>query len=184
MINPYVGCMHRCFYCYARFMKRFTNHKEEWGDFVDVKINAPELVPEKTQKYKGKEIFLSSVTDAYHPLEKKYKLTRQILQKLIPLEPDLCIQTKSDLVLRDIDLIKQFESRRVGFTITTLDDDLRREIEPFASAVENRIKALEKLKENGIPTYVFIGPILPFLTDWKKSCSRPRTARIIICSKT
>ena len=168
VINPYVGCMHRCFYCYARFMKRFTNHKEDWGDFVDVKINAPQLVPEKTQKYKGKEMFLSSVTDAYHPLEKKYELTRKILQKLIPLEPDLCIQTKSDLVLRDIDLIKQFENRRVGFTITTLDDGLRREIEPFASSVENRVKALEKLKENGIPTYVFIGPILPFLTDWKK----------------
>lgn len=168
VINPYVGCMHRCFYCYARFMKRFTDHKEEWGDFVDVKINAPELIPEKSDRYKGKEIFLSSVTDAYHPLEKKYELTRRILEKLIPLEPDLCIQTKSDLVLRDIDIIKRFETKRVGLTITTLDDELRREIEPLASPVPDRIKALEVLKANDIETYVFIGPILPFLTDWKK----------------
>jgi DNA repair photolyase len=86
----------------------------------------------------------------------------------VPLEPDLCIQTKSDLVLRDMDIIKKFKNKRVGLTITTLDDNLRREIEPFASPVQNRIKALETLKENGIETYVFIGPILPFLADWKK----------------
>lgn len=168
VINPYVGCMHRCFYCYARFMKKFTDHEEEWGDFVDAKINAPELVPEKSGKYKGKEIFLSSVTDPYQPVERKYGLTQKILERLVALEPDLCIQTKSELVLRDIDIIKKFKNKRVGLTITTLDDNLRREIEPFASPVQNRIKALEALRENGIETYVFIGPILPFLTNWKK----------------
>jgi len=168
VINPYVGCMHRCFYCYARFIKRFTGNKEAWGDFVNVKINAPELVPEKSEKYKGKTILLSSVTDAYQPIERKYKITQKILERLIPLEPDLEILTKSDLVLRDIDLIKKFKNRQVGITITTLDDDLRRKIEPFASPVQNRIRALEILKNNGIETYVFLGPILPRLTDWKK----------------
>jgi len=86
----------------------------------------------------------------------------------MPLQPNLGVQTKSDLVLRDIDLLKQFNSCEVGFTITTLDDNLRKEIEPFTSPVQNRIKALEKLKEAGIKSYVFIGPILPFLTDWKQ----------------
>jgi len=168
VINPYVGCAHSCIYCYARFIKRFTGHAEEWGKFVDVKINAPDLIPAKTTKYKGKSIFLASVTDAYLPLEKKYQLTRKILKKLIPLQPDLGVQTKSDLVLRDIDLLKQFKNCEVGFTITTLDDNLRKEIEPFTSPVKNRITALEKLKRAKIKTYVFIGPILPFLTDWKK----------------
>ncbi|MDD3190675.1 MAG: radical SAM protein [Candidatus Pacebacteria bacterium] len=168
VINPYVGCMHHCFYCYARFMKRFTEHEEGWGEFVDVKINASELVPKKSEKYKGKTILLSSVTDAYQPIERKYEITRKILEKLIPLETDLEILTKSDLVLRDIDLIKKFKSCRVGITIATLDEDLRRKIEPFASPVQNRIRALEKLKENEIETYVFLGPILPCLTDWKK----------------
>ncbi len=168
VINPYVGCMHLCFYCYARFMKRFTGHTESWGKFVDVKVNAPDLIPVKTSKYRGKSIFLASVTDPYIPLERKYQLTRKILEKLIPLQPDLGIQTKSDLVLRDIDLLRQFKNCEVGLTITTLDDNLRKEIEPFASPVKNRIKALEKLKEAGIKTYVFIGPILPFFTDWKK----------------
>jgi len=168
VINPYVGCMHSCIYCYARFMKRFTGHTEDWGKFVDIKVNAPDLIPAKTTKYKGKSIFLASVTDAYLPLERKYQLTRKILEKLISLQPDLGVQTKSDLVLRDIDLLKQFENCEVGFTITTLDDVLRKEIEPFTSPIQDRIKALEKLKEAGIKSYVFIGPILPFLTDWKK----------------
>ena len=165
VINPYVGCMHSCLYCYARFMKRFTGHTEPWGKFVDVKVNAPDLVPAKTLKYRNKSIFLASVTDPYNPLEEKYQLTRKILEKLIPLQPDLGIQTKSDLVLRDIDLLGQFKNCEVGLTITTLDDNLRKEIEPFASPVKNRIKALEKLKEAGSKTYVFIGPILPFFTE-------------------
>jgi DNA repair photolyase len=167
VINPYTGCMHSCIYCYARFMKRFTGHKEQWGEFIDVKINAPDLIPEKTSKYKGKSIFLSSVTDPYLPLERNYQLTRKILEKLIPLQPNVGIQTKSDLILRDIDLLKKFKSCEAGITITALNDDLRKEIEPFTSSAENRIKALKKLHENGIRTYVFIGPILPFLTDWK-----------------
>ncbi|MFA7662728.1 MAG: radical SAM protein [Patescibacteria group bacterium] len=168
VINPYVGCLHSCIYCYARFMKRFTGHTEDWGKFVDVKINAPDLIPTKTTKYQGKSIFLASVTDAYLPLERKYQLTRKILEKLIPLQPNLGVQTKSDLVTRDIDLLQQFKNCEVGFTITTTDDNLRQEIEPVTSSIQNRILALKKLKAAKIKTYVFIGPILPFLTDWKK----------------
>ncbi len=149
-------------------MKKFTGHTEDWGKFVDVKINAPDLIPTNTTKYIGKSIFLSSVTDAYLPFEKKYQLTRKILKKLIDLQPNLGIQTKSDLVLRDIDLLKQFKNCEVGFTITTLNDNLRKEIEPFTSSVQNRINALERLKKDGIKSYVFIGPILPFLTNWKE----------------
>lgn len=168
VINPYIGCMHFCIYCYARFMKRFTGHTEEWGEFVDVKINAPDLIPIKTSKYKGRSIFIASVTDAYLPLERKYQLTRKVLEKLIPLQPNLGVQTKSDLILRDIDLLKQFNNCEVGLTITTLDDNLRKEIEPFTSPVQNRINTLKELKKAGIKTYVFIGPIMPFITDWKK----------------
>ena len=174
VINPYIGCVHMCLYCYARFMKRFTGHKEPWGRFVDVKINAADLIPEKTSKHQGKSIFMSSVTDPYNPLERKYGLTRRILKKLIPLQPDLGIQTKSDLVLRDIDLLGQFKNCDVGLTITTLDDSIRKEIEPAASSVKKRIKALEKIKNAGISTYVFIGPILPSVTDWKEIVCRTK----------
>ncbi|MBS3056174.1 MAG: radical SAM protein [Candidatus Aenigmarchaeota archaeon] len=174
VINPYIGCMHSCLYCYARFMKRFTGHIESWGKFVDVKINASDLIPAKTTKYCGKSIFLSSVTDPYLPLERKYKLTRKILEKLIPLQPNLSVLTKSDLVLHDIDLFRQFKRCDVGITITTLNDNLRKEIEPFASPVQDRINALKKLKDSGIRTYVFIGPILPFLTNWKEIITKTK----------
>lgn len=167
VVNPYVGCIHSCIFCYARFMKRFTGHKEEWGEFIDIKINAPDLVPKGGSKYKNKYIFFSSVTDPYLPLERKYKLTRRIIQRLVPLGPVLGILTKSDLILRDLDLIKQFEASEIGFSFSTLNDNIRKEVEPSASPVENRINALKEVHESGIRTYVFISPILPFLTDWK-----------------
>lgn len=167
VINPYVGCSHSCIYCYARFMKRFSRHDEEWGRFVDVKINAPDLIRIKPKDFQDKHIFISSVTDPYLPQEKKYQITRKILEKLVEAQPRVDIQTKSDLILRDIDVLKKLKHCRVGITITTLDDTTRKEVEPFTASVQNRIKALKVLKENGIKTYVFIGPIFPYLTDWK-----------------
>lgn len=172
VINPYVGCSHSCFYCYARFMKRFTGHNEDWGSFIDVKINAPDLVPDKKNnkhsKYEGKKILLSSVTDPYLPLERKYKITRRIIEKLIPHQPELNILTKSDLILRDIDLIKQFKHSELGFSFSTDIESIRSEIEPGASSIEKRFKALKKVHEEGLKTYVFISPIIPFITKWKR----------------
>lgn len=174
VINPYIGCLHGCLYCYARFMKRFTGHLEDWGKFVDVKINAADLVPEKTDKYKGKSIVIGSVTDAYCAIERKYELTRQILKKLIPLQPDLDILTKSDLVLRDIDLLKQFKYCLVAVSLSVLDEDLRKELEPLAPSADRRIKALKELHQAGIKTALFISPILPGLTDWPKLIKKTR----------
>jgi len=168
VINPYVGCQHGCKYCYARFMKRFTGHTEPWGSFVDVKINAPDLIPKDTNKYKNKSIVISSVTDPYQPIERKYKLTRKILEKLIPLQPCLELITKSDLVIRDIDLFKQFKDCLVVFSLAVLDDKTRKGLEPLSSSVERRINALKNLYEAKITTALFISPILPEITDWKK----------------
>lgn len=167
VINPYVGCMHACIYCYATFMKRFTKHDEPWGKFVDVKINAADLIPKETKKYKNKSILISSVTDAYQPIERKYKLMRSILEHLISLQPNLCILTKSDLIVRDIDIIKRFNKCMAGFSLSLLDDSVRKEVEPLASPVERRIKALKELKKAGLNTFIFISPMLPELTDWK-----------------
>jgi DNA repair photolyase len=168
VINPYVGCTHACVYCYARFMRRFTGHTESWGSFIDVKINAEKIFPKNLKKYSNKSIFLSSVTDPYNPLEKEYKLTRSILKKLISIQPMLSIQTKSSLITRDIDLLKEFNNCRVGLTITSDTDETARILEPGASGIDDRLNALKNLHENNIDTYVFIGPILPFITNWKK----------------
>jgi len=171
VINPYVGCAHGCIYCYSRFMIRFTGHKgEKWGSFVDVKTNAPQLAKREIREVKDSEtIFLSSVTDPYQPLERKYQLTRQVLEAVIALprfqQPIISILTKSDLVLRDIDLLQKIRQCEVGLSFSTLDDKIRQIFEPHSGAVSRRIFALEELKRNGITTYMFIGPILPGITE-------------------
>lgn len=167
VINPYVGCVHGCKYCYARFMKRFTGHTEPWGFFVDVKINAPDSIPEKTDKFKNKSICIGSVTDPYQPIERKYKLTRKILEKLIPLQSHLDLMTKSDLVVRDIDLFKQFTNCIVAISLSMLNEKLRKQLEPVASTSNKRINVLKELHKAGIQTALFISPIFPEITDWK-----------------
>ena len=165
-INCYVGCEHSCIYCYAEYYtKKYTQHKEEWGSFVDVKINASEVLRKEILNKKKGSVFLSSLTDPYQPLEKKYELTRRCLEILQRNNFSVCIQTKSSLVLRDLDLLRKFKECEVGFTITTLDEKIRKDFEPFSSPVEEKLKALKILKENGIKTYVFFGPILPFLSN-------------------
>jgi len=168
VINSYTGCAHNCIYCYATFMKRFTNHKEPWGEFLDVKINACDLIPKGTDKYRNKKVFLSSVTDPYQPAEKKYELMRCILKKLIPFDIDLTILTKSDLVLRDIDLIKKLKNVKVGVSLSLTDDKIRKEVEPYACSVERRISAVKELRKAGISNYIFVSPILSGLSDVKK----------------
>jgi len=167
VVNPYVGCSHSCMYCYARFMRRFTGHSEKWGSFVDVKINATDVLPANLEKYRNTSVFFSSVTDPYLPVESKYRLTRGLLERLLPAQPEIGIQTKSALVLKDIDILRRFERCSVGLTITTLDDAVRKQIEPFTSSVAKRIDALKTLHESGIRTYAFIGPVFLQLTDWK-----------------
>ncbi len=167
VINPYVGCTHGCKYCYARFMKRYTGHKEPWGDFIDIKINLPNLLTEELARKKAKDglILLSSVTDPYQPVEEKYELTRKSLQRLLRYDRSISILTKSALVIRDIDLLSQFRECEVGFTITTYDDKIREIFEPEASPIDQRISALQKLHDQGIATYVFLGPIIPLFTE-------------------
>ena len=163
VINHYSGCAHACVYCYARFVCRWRKGKEKWGDFVDVKTNAPELVKKESEGKTG-TVFLSSVSDPYQPIEKKYKLTRRVLQNLNR-DMKLSVLTKSDLITRDIDLFREFKQHDLGLTITTMDESVRRVFEPGSSSSERRLAALRKLKQAGLTTYVFIGPILPYLTD-------------------
>jgi DNA repair photolyase len=166
-INPYVGCAHGCAYCYAVFMKRFTGHKEEWGTFVDVKVNAPQVLGRQLRRAKPGNITFGTVTDAYQPLERVYELTRACLEVLLHFGQgfSVSILTKSDLVLRDLDLIDQLGDAEVAFTITTLDEEIGKRFEPHASSIPVRLDALARLHEAGIPNWVFCGPVLPDITD-------------------
>jgi DNA repair photolyase len=179
-LNPYVGCSHACRYCYATFMKRFTGHTEPWGSFVDVKINAPEVLRRQLKRIKRGNIIISSVTDPYQPAEAKYKITRKCLEALAPYQLPVSILTKSPLVLRDIDIISRFKDIEVGLTITTDDDKMRRIFEPEAPPVPARIDALKKLHKAGISTYVFIGPLLPMNPESLAGQISPFVNRILI----
>ena len=170
-VNPYIGCTHSCKYCYASFMKRFTGHGEEWGSFLDVKywptINNPE-------KYDGKELFFGTVTDPYNPQEETYARTRALLEQLRGSKVKLSIQTKSDLVLRDIDIIKTFPDARVGFSINTLDESFKDDMDNAVS-IERRLEAMKKFYDEGIRTTCFISPIFPSITDIHAIIDRVRT---------
>ena len=160
-VNPYTGCPHGCKYCYASFIKRFTNHPEPWGDFLDVKF-WPEI--RNAKRYDGRELFIGSVTDPYNPHEETYRRTRVLLEQLRGSGVKLSIQTKSDLVLRDLELIRSFPDARVGFSINTLDETFRRDMD-CAVSIERRLAAMKILHDAGIRTTCFISPIFPGITD-------------------
>jgi DNA repair photolyase len=160
-VNPYVGCEHGCTYCYARFMRRYTGHKEAWGEFVDAKVNAPSLLKNEIKNKKVGRVWISGVCDPYQPLEKKHELTKRCLEILLEHEWPVTVQTKSPLVLRDIKLIEKFNDIEVGFTVTTADEKFRQIFEHRSPSIDKRINALEKLHLAGIKTYAMIAPILP-----------------------
>lgn len=168
VINPYTGCAFGCTYCYASFMSRYIGKDiNEWGDYVYVKINAPELLQKDLKNLKNngrdKTIFFSSVTDPYQGMEAKYQFTRKCLQVLLDFgfEGKVSVLTKSHMVLRDIDLFKQFKNIEVGLTITSSDDSISRYFEKKAPNVSQRLEALTELNAAGIKTYAFVGPLLP-----------------------
>ena len=160
-VNPYVGCAHGCRYCYASFMKRFTGHQEPWGDFVDVKVNAPHLLERQLKRARRGSVILGSVTDPYQPLEKTYKLTRSCLEALLECQFDVNLLTRSPLCLRDIDLLKQFKKIEVGFSIATHDEEITKMFEPHSPSIQSRMEALRTLHDQKIRTFAFIGPMLP-----------------------
>uniref|UniRef100_A0A7C3MBY6 Radical SAM protein n=1 Tax=Archaeoglobus fulgidus TaxID=2234 RepID=A0A7C3MBY6_ARCFL len=160
-VNPYTGCMHGCIYCYARSYCQ-KDVGENWGSVVVVKENIPEILGRELRRRPSGRIVLSTMTDPYQPLEKKEELTRRVLEILLKNGCEVGIQTKSDLVLRDLDLlVKNLNLVDVGFTITTLNKELARKIEPLAPSPKRRIGSLEKLSEEGIRTWVFMGPVIP-----------------------
>lgn len=181
VINPYNGCLFGCMYCYAAQIARWKHPEEEWGTYIDVKVNAPELLKMELEKLYKKfktenfgSVFFSSVTDPYVSVEAKYKLTRKCLEVLADFgyEGIITIQTKSPLVIRDIDILKRLKKTSVGFTITSLNDNVSRFLEVNAPSISLRLRALADLNKQGIHTYAFVGPILPYFISNKQNINQ------------
>ena len=163
-VNPYVGCPHACRYCYASFMKRFTGHTEDWGTFMDVK-EWPAIT--NPRKYAGQKVIVGTVTDGYNPLEEKFGKTRLLLEQLKDSGADILICTKSDLVLRDLDLLLEINKRNqltVSWSVNTLDEDFKNDMDAAVS-IERRLAAMKQVYDAGIRTVCFISPVFPGITD-------------------
>jgi len=169
-VNPYVGCPHACKYCYASFMKRFTGHTEPWGTFLDVKHWKPITDP---HKYDGQRVVIGSVTDGYNPYEEHFQRTRRLLEQLRGTTAEIMICTKSDLVLRDLDLLREFPRMTVSWSVNTLDETFRADMDRAVS-IERRLEAMRQVYEAGIRTVCFVSPIFPGITDAEAIIDRVR----------
>lgn len=157
-------------------MRRFTNHLcDDWGEFVDIKSNAPQLFAKEFKKVRsGDSIVIGTVTDPWQPVERKWKVTRSILEFLADQKDrsfSLTVLTKSDLACRDLDLLKKIPNCNVGFSIALGTEKARRILEPRSSTLRQRYNALQKLHDAGISTFALIGPILPFITPLEEIMS-------------
>lgn len=162
-LNPYKGCQHNCRYCYVPNVLRID--RARWGCFVDVKKNISLILAKELQKKKKGMVGLSTVTDPYQPIEKKYQLTKQCLKQLNTYDFPVCIHTKSALVLRDLDILKESNHVEIFFSFSTLNNNLQHILEPNASSVKQRLQAVQSCVEQNISTTVFFGPILPFISE-------------------
>lgn len=169
-VNPYVGCTHGCKYCYASFMKRFTGHTEQWGTFLDVK-RWPAI--KNPWKYRGQRVVIGSVTDGYNPQEEQFGNTRRILEQLKGSGAEILICTKSDLVVRDLELLKTMGKVTVSWSINTLDEQFRADMDQAVS-IERRLSAMKKVYDAGIRTVCFISPVFPGITDFEAIFERVR----------
>ena len=162
VINPYLGCPHRCLYCYASFMGRFTGHQEPWGTYLEPRRYSSLRLP---KNLRGKTILIGSVTDAYNPAEAECRLMPPILEALKGCQGRVEILTKSALVLRDLEQFREIPNIAVGVSLSNLNQFDNAVLEPGASSAAERLNTLRVLHENGIQTWLFIAPYLPGLTD-------------------
>jgi DNA repair photolyase len=163
-LNCYTGCAHRCAYCYARYMQRFHPHTEAWGEFVDVKVNAVEVLKRQLRRARPGSVFVSSACDGWQPIEAQWHLTRRCCELLLERGFSIHVLTKSVRVLDDLGIFAGRDAQ-IGVTLTTLDERLRQLWEPGADAVEQRLRVLAEVRRAGLATHVMVGPLLPFLSD-------------------
>ncbi|TFH33896.1 MAG: radical SAM protein [Dehalococcoidia bacterium] len=164
-VNPYRGCAHACVYCYARFATRFSHPHEAWGGYVDVRVNAPEVLERQLTKAKPATVYMSSVCDAWQPLEERYGVSRTCLELLVGAGFPLFLQTKSTLVNRDLDVLAGRPNISLGVTITTVDRAAAALFEPGAALPSDRLQVVRNARAQGLSTFVFVGPLLPGVSD-------------------
>lgn len=171
-MNPYQGCEHGCAYCYARPTHEYWGYNAglDFERLIILKPNAAQLLEQKlrSRSWQAEPIMISGATDPYQPVERKEGITRKLLEVMLRFRNPVSMITKNALVLRDLDLLAELASMRlaaVAISITTLDEELRRVMEPRTSSAVNRLRAVETLAKAGVPVHVMVAPIIPALND-------------------
>ncbi|MEA3201600.1 MAG: hypothetical protein QOE90_3028 [Thermoplasmata archaeon] len=158
-LNPYMGCSHDCAYCYVPDVAHVE--RERWGRYVIVKRNLPTVLARELKRKAPRDVFLSSATDPYQPVEGTHQITRRCVELLSRADWPLRVLTRNPLVRRDVDLFQQFSDVSVGMSVPTLDDAARRLVEPGAPSIEGRLRALRDLADAGLDTFAMLAPCYP-----------------------
>ena len=164
-LNPYSGCSFGCTYCYAAFFSLSREKRDRWGHWITVKENAVSKMERFKRSLDGKLIYMSSVTDPYQPIERKLKITRDLLKILAERhKPKLVVQTRSPLVVRDCDLFRSIEDNggrvQINMTVTTDNEDIRRTFEPYCPSNSERMRAIAEIVNAGIDACITMTPLL------------------------
>ena len=168
--NPYRGCLHSCIYCFARYTHSYLDldPEHEFETTIFVKINAPKILRKElgNPKWKNELVNLGSVCDPYQPIERKYKITREMLKEFQRYKTPLTVATKSALVTRDKDILaKMSQNTDVVISISSINDQVRKLVEPRTSSTQQRLEAIKELRNSGVTVGVLLMPIIPFLND-------------------
>ena len=172
-LNPYQGCQYGCSYCYAAAFSPNQKLRKEWGNWVIIKQNAVELLKIELEKWKRKHpdqpprIYMSSVTDPYQAIESKQKLTRHLLEVMTEFQPILVIQTRSPMIVRDIDILQQLQYLRINISIPTGSESVRKDFEPKSPSITSRFQALGKL-QHSLANAKYSVTITPLLPTWQE----------------
>ncbi len=179
-LNPYAGCAFACSYCYVPKFPSARHQPEEWGSWVEAKLNAPQLIIKERALVFGSRIFFSSATDPYQYIELKYRLSRACLRELLKYKPKkLTLHTRSHLILQDLDLLKQFgESLSVGISISSDCEEIVRDFEPQAPSLERRLQLLKTLSAEGISVFASLAPLLPHDGERLVQLIKPYVSRV------
>lgn len=184
-LQPYTGCIFRCPYCYVQALPVHQFHGGTWGEYVDVKTNAPERLALELARLKAGNkpvrVFMSSATDPYQGAESKYRITRGCLEAFVACPPELLVvQTRSPMVCRDFELLGQIRNSVLNMTLETNDDTVRKRLTPHTPSVPHRIKTLEAAMAAGLTVQVTVSPMAPNDPDVFAALLKDRCHRVIV----
>lgn len=162
-LNPYLGCSHACAYCYVPDVAHLE--RPRWGTYTVVKRNLPRVLATELRRKERRDVFLSSATDPYQPAEGPNRITRRCLEQLVRADWPLQVLTRSPLVTRDTDVLSRFSDVSIGLSVPTLDERLRKAVEPGAPPIRARLAALKRLADAGFETFAHLLPCYPLTSD-------------------